>query len=70
MFEKVGAARLSVCLYGDCQWKGPFVKTHQLILQGKTSVALSSLTNGFLLKNKKKEKRGAFYLYGVLLGKK
>lgn len=69
MFEKAGVDLLS-CLYVGCEWKGPFIKTHQLILHGKISVALSSLTSSFLVKNKKKkkERRRGFYLYGLLRG--
>lgn len=51
----------TVCLYGGCQWKGPFVKTHQLILQSKTSVAYTSSTTVELLQKKKKG-RAFFYM--------
>lgn len=50
MFEKNAVTLLSDCLPGCYQLKGPFFKTCQLILQGKTSVTLNSLTNVFLQK--------------------
>lgn len=58
MFEKNAVMLLSDCLPGCYQLKGSFFRTCQLILQGKTSVTLNSLTNVFLQKPTKQKRTG------------